>query len=115
MELAIRKVRESLGVSVPELSEKTGITKNKIWNYESGRTVKIDLEDLCSIADALGVSLDLLVRGKEKDRPLGRSKEEMLKMYDDMSMEELSLLAALIQLSLEGKRFQAHLDQGHQA
>ena len=115
MELKIRKIRDSLGIDGPELAKRTGISKAVIWNYETGRTTNIDPEDLCKIADALDVSLDMLVRGKEKDRPKGRSTEDLLKMFRDMSEDELNLWTATIQAVLADKRFQAHLRQVGQA
>lgn len=113
MNLAFKMVREQKELSVPELSKMTGISKTMLWNYEAGRS-KPDPETLCTIADALDCSLDLLVRGKEKDRPKGRSKEELLKMFSEMSEEELLWLSALLQAALADKRFQAHLRQENQ-
>lgn len=108
MKIAMKAVREQKEVSVDELAATSGISKSTIWAYEAGRRSP-GPEELCAIADALDCSLDLLVRGKEKDRPEGRSREEILKMYDAMTEEELVRLSALLQAVLADKRFQARL------
>ena len=72
MTIALNDILEKKKVTVDELAEKTGFTKAMLWSYGAGRR-QPDPEKLCAIADALDVSLDLLVRGKEKDRPKGRS------------------------------------------
>lgn len=109
----MKSLRQQKGLSVQELAELCGVSSNMIWNYESGRR-EPPLAVLCKIADVLDVSLDMLVRGKEKDRPEGRSREEMLKMYDQMSEEELVLLQHLIGTALADKRLQAYLRQANQ-
>lgn len=111
MIIALKEIRRQAGIEVEELSEKTGISKTALWGYESGRRSP-DPETLCVIADALDVSLDMLVRGKEKD-PTGKvSVESLLKMYKGMSEEQLSYFIAVMQAALADKRFQAHLGQG---
>lgn len=60
------RIREECGVSVDELAQRTGFTKNMIWNYQAGRR-KPTPDALLAIADALGVSIDYLVRGKENE------------------------------------------------
>ena len=106
-------IRKSLGLSVEELAEKSGISKNMIWSYESDRR-EPPLDVLCTIADAMDCSLDLLVRGKEKDRLKGRSKVELMEMFDEMTEDELTLLSMLIQASLADKRLRSRLSQANQ-
>jgi len=110
MIIALKKIREEKGVSVEELSERTGLTKMKIWNYESGRN-QPDPEVLCALADALDVSLDMLVRGKEKDRPEGRSLEGIMKAYRSKSDEELQYLQVMLQAVIADRKYQNHLSQ----
>lgn len=109
----LRKLRKENNLTMKQLAQMVGVAEGTISLYETGKRFP-GPETLCALADALDVSLDYLVRGKEKDRPKGRSKEELLKMYDEMSEEELAFLSALIQAALADKRFQAHLRQGSQ-
>ena len=94
MIIALKKTREEKEISVDQLAEMTGLTKNVIWNYEAGRS-KPDPETLCILADALDCSLDMLVRGKEKNRPEGRSIDDMVKIFKNLSPQELDMLLSL--------------------
>lgn len=96
MVIALKKIMDEKKITVPELVEKTGLTKNMIWAYQSGRN-NPDPETLCALADALDVSLDMLIRGKEKDRSEERSMESAIKRYENYSLSDLSELGALIQ------------------
>ena len=104
----LKVFRTQKGLSQKELGEKVGVSEASISNYETSKR-EPDLTTLCALADLFDCSLDLLVRGKEKDRHEGRSKEDIMKMYDSMSEEELVYLLALIQATLADKRFRAHL------
>ena len=110
MVIALKKIMDEKGLTAIELAEKTGLTKAAVWNYSSGRNAP-DPETLCLLADALGVSLDMLIRGKEKDRHEGRSMEELLQMYKSLSDEQLDYLTALMQAIKADRQFQAHLRQ----
>jgi len=110
----MKKLRKEKGLSQKQVADIIGVAEGTVSLYESGSRFP-GKETLCAIADALDCSLDLLVRGKEKDRPEGRSREEILKMYDAMTEEELVRLSALLQAVLADKRFQARLRQDGQA
>lgn len=94
MIIALKAIMDSKGISAQELSEITGISKIAIWNYASGRN-KPDPETLCTIADALDVSLDMLVRGKEKDHSEEWSKKQALSRLESYSLEELQDMLAI--------------------
>ena len=111
MIIALRKIRESKGISAETLGDLVGVSKHSIWGYETGRT-QPDPETLCKLADALDVSLDLLVRGKEKDRLKGRSLVDLVEMYRELSDEQLDYFILALQAAKADKRFQAHLRQG---
>lgn len=110
MIIALKTIREAKGVSVDELAEKTGLTKMKIWNYESGRN-QPDPEALCLLADALDVSLDMLVRGKEKDRSEERSLESSVNLLKRLSPEEQDVLVAIASLLQYRKQSSERRDQ----
>lgn len=109
----IRIMREKKGLKQRGLANLVGVAPSSIANYEAGIRDP-SLPVLCRIADALDCSLDVLVRGKEKDRPFGRSKDELMKMFSELSEEEHLWMIALLQASLADIRFQAHLRQEHQ-
>ena len=103
---SMKSMRQARGMSVNELAEKTGMTKSMIWSYESGR--REPTASACVlIADALGCSLDMLVRGKEKDRPEERSKENLMKLFDSMTLPELRLAQAIVSMLIAEKELRS--------
>lgn len=109
----MRQLRKEKGITMKELGEQVGVAEITISTYETGKR-EPSLDVLCKIADVLDVSLDMLVRGKEKDRPEGRPIGEMLKMYDKLSSEELELILAVINASLADRRYKASRNQANQ-
>jgi transcriptional regulator with XRE-family HTH domain len=73
----LRTAREQAGLSQQELADKAGISVDSVQNWEQGRT-RPRLPALGKLAQALGVSLDVLVmaEGKaEPTRPRGRPRK----------------------------------------
>ena len=65
-------LRRAAGISQAQLAERLGVSPSAIGMYEQGRR-EPSLDTLVAIADVLGVSLDLLIRGKpdnERDEKL---------------------------------------------
>lgn len=58
----IKKYRKDLGVTQDKLSKLANITYNTLIKIESGATYNPRVETLKQIADALGVSIDDLMR-----------------------------------------------------
>lgn len=112
MKTFIKQEREKRDIMQKDLALEMCIAPATLATYENTDRDP-PLEILCKMADKFDCSLDLLVRGKEKDRPFGRSKDDLMKMFSGMSEEEHLWLIALLQASLADKRFQAHLRQEH--
>lgn len=62
----LRKAREEAGLSISKLALKSGVHKNTIANYETGRTEPSFFNISC-IAQVLHISLDELAYGKGND------------------------------------------------
>ena len=60
----LRDLRNEHGLSLPQLSKMTGISRTALLGYENG-TVSPTLPKVCTLADYFGVSLDDLA-GHEK-------------------------------------------------
>lgn len=103
----MRNIRKSKGLTMKQLGDLVGVAEATISTYENGRS-EPTLGVLCSIADALDVSLDMLIRGKEKDRPHGRSMQEIMEEYDSMSESELNRLISILSALSADKQFHAH-------
>ncbi len=58
----IKKYRAKLGISQDKLSKLAGITLHTITKIESGATPDPRIETIKKIADALGVSIDDLMK-----------------------------------------------------
>jgi len=58
----IKKYRAKLGISQDKLSKLAGITLHTITKIESGATPDPRIETAKKIADALGISIDDLMR-----------------------------------------------------
>jgi len=58
----IRKYRKKMGISQDVLSKKTNIAFHTVAKIEAGTTPNPTIETVKKIADALGVSLDDLMR-----------------------------------------------------
>jgi transcriptional regulator with XRE-family HTH domain len=57
--ISIRQIRESAGISQAELARRLGVTQPNVARWESG-TEKIRVDTLQRIADALGLSLAVI-------------------------------------------------------
>ena len=90
----MRNVRKAKGLTMKELGDMVGVAEVTISAYENGRR-EPSLDVLCQIADILDCSLDMLVRGKEKNRPEGRSIDDMVKIFKNLSPQELDMIVSL--------------------
>ena len=61
----IRKFREMRNYSLQLLAEKIGVTKKTIQRYEIGE-IKIDMDRLGDLANALDIKVSELMRGTEQ-------------------------------------------------
>ena len=92
----LTRIREEKGLTQKELGRLVGVAEATISNYENGkRDPKLD--KLVALADALNVSLDELVRGKEKDRHEGRSISDLITRLDGYNLQQLREVVAFAQ------------------
>ena len=61
----VRSELEFQDIQIKELAEKSGISKNTLDKYLSGRKVQPGVENAVKIAQVLGVSVEYLTDGKE--------------------------------------------------
>ena len=62
----LRQIRRMKNLTQTALAEKSGINRVSIARYESGRIVPT-VKSLMRLSRALGVSMDLLLEGEQKD------------------------------------------------
>lgn len=58
----LKAIREQAGIKIKHISDETGLCRETIYDYESGKRVPT-LTSLVKIAKFFGVSLDQLVFG----------------------------------------------------
>ena len=92
----MRNLRKKKGLSMKKLGEMVGVAEVTISTYETGKS-EPSLSVLCAIADILDCSLDMLVRGKEKDRPEERSMDGLFNRLNGYSLPQLREVLAFAQ------------------
>lgn len=95
----LKEYREGKGLSQKELAEIVNVSPASISNYENEER-EPKFVTLCALADFFDCSLDMLVRGKEKDRPEERSVDTLVKVFRFLPSEELRYLSANIAVTL---------------
>lgn len=68
----IKKLRNEKGLTMRQLGEQIGVSDSAVSQYETGGR-KPPLDVCVKLANLFDVSLEVLIRGKEKDRPEERS------------------------------------------
>ena len=66
--ISVNKLRKNAGMTLKELSEKTGLSQGFLSKFERGQTT-IAVDSLLQIAAALGTSIDQLLAQKGTDEP----------------------------------------------
>ena len=91
----IRKFRKEKGMTVRQLGAEIGVSDSLISLYETGKR-NPPIDACVKLANLFDVSLEVLIRGKEKDRPEERSFESVSKRFENYSAAELRELGSLI-------------------
>ena len=91
----IRKFRKEKGMTVRQLGAEIGVSDSLISLYETGKR-NPPIDACVKLANLFDVSLEVLIRGKEKDRPEERSFASVSKRVENYSVAELRELGSLI-------------------
>lgn len=91
----IKKLRNEKGMTMRQLGEQIGVSDSAVSQYETGGR-KPPLDVCVKLANLFDVSLEVLIRGKEKDRPEERSFASVSKRVENYSVAELRELGSLI-------------------
>jgi len=103
----IKEVRTSKKISQEELSSKVGIHANHLSRYERDITLP-SIEVASKIAQALDVSIDLLVFGKQ-DLETSIDDKELVKLFRDIeqfSQEDKSVVKTLLDAFITKRKIQ---------
>ena len=94
----MRELRKQKKMTLKQLADIIGVAEVTVSTYERG-TREPPLSVLCAIADALDVSLDVLVRGKRKE-PLPEDGERLKDLiavsFSELSPQERKIAEAVL-------------------
>ena len=107
---SVKRLRKEKGLTMRQLGACVGVSDSAIAQYESGER-KPPIDVCVKLANLFDVSLDVLVRGKEKDRPAGRSLTEVAKGFKALSDEHLEMMIATANAVLAERRFQVRQEK----
>lgn len=90
----IKKYRTERGLTTKQLGKLVGLSDGAISMYETAQ--RRPPVDVCvKLADVFDVSLDLLIRGKEKDHSEEWSKQEMINRLQSLDLHDLQAMVLL--------------------
>ena len=101
----LQNLRKNAGMTQLELAEKLMVSRQAISKWETGNAVP-DLENIISICDLFGVSLDCLVRDTgivETEEKIQDTAEKMVQQEHTRKMklkEKILLISAVISIVL---------------
>lgn len=101
----LQNLRKNAGMTQLELAEKLMVSRQAISKWETGSAVP-DLENIISISDLFGVSLDCLVRGTdtvETEEKIQDTAEKIVHQEHKRKMklkEKILLISAVISIVL---------------
>lgn len=101
----LQNLRKNAGMTQLELAEKLMVSRQAISKWETGNAVP-DLENIISICDLFGVSLDCLVRDTgivETEEKIQDTAEKMVQQEHTREMklkEKILLISAVISIVL---------------
>lgn len=76
-------------IQIKELSKRTGISKNTIDKYLSGKKSQPNVQNAVIIAKALNVSVEYLVNGyNESEKNDSLNKRELISIFDSLSEQQ---------------------------
>ena len=96
----IRRRRESLGMTLEQLSEKSGVTPNYIGTIETGKRDP-SISTLTNIAGGLDTSLGELLGSKPRLAP---SAMELAKLFDQVVVEAQTAVLLVLRAAAKARR-----------
>jgi transcriptional regulator with XRE-family HTH domain len=93
----LRAALDSRDLTVRELSVATGIAKGTLDAYLGSRTTMPALDVAAKIANALGVSMEYLVSGQERERNIESIKQILVEL-NDKDAETVLAIAKILKM-----------------
>lgn len=94
----LRHIREQRGLTLDQLAERAGVSKSFLWEVEQDKS-GISGERLLRVANALGASLDFLLRGEPAPDayrpPVVEIPRELSELAEELGLTHRQTLALL--------------------
>ncbi len=94
----LRHIREQRGLTLDQLAERAGVSKSFLWEVEQDKS-GISGERLLRVANALGASLDFLLRGEPTPDayrpPVVEIPRELSELAEELGLTHRQTLALL--------------------
>ncbi len=88
----LREQREKRGLSQAELAQRASLQPSAISHFEAGRRAP-SFDNLRRLADALDVTVDLLLSRENLNKAAGPTVERLFRNWDQMTAADQELLA----------------------
>lgn len=92
----LHKELEYQDIQIKELSEKTGISRNTLDKYLSGTKSQPNVENAVKIAQALGVTVEYLVLGKNAGKQ--EAKDSIRNSFSKLTSRDKEIVSDLIKI-----------------
>lgn len=92
----LHKELEYQDIQIKELSEKTGISRNTLDKYLSGTKSQPNVENAVKIAQALGVTVEYLVLGKNAGKQ--EAKDSIHNSFSKLTSRDKEIVSDLIKI-----------------
>jgi len=84
----IKKFRLDANLNLPQLAEKTGITKGYLWQLEEGQTKNPTLDTLVKIAKAVDKTVSEIIHGKALFTPTKGERTEIPRSLNEFIVDQ---------------------------
>ncbi len=97
----IAEARKAAGLTQEQLAGQIGIASENLSRAERGRTI-LRTRKLVAVVDALGVSLDDLVQGRELTPRQGTTVARLIKLIEGLDEETAQLVEKPLRAIIDG-------------
>ena len=98
----IKRLRKAKGLTLEELGERIGTTRQTVCRYESGNIPGIPYDKIVKIAEVLGVRPEELMGWESSPVPDDRSV--LVELYNELSPQNAAHLLTYAQFILEEQK-----------
>ena len=107
----LREIRDKRGLTQSQLAAKAGLQPSAVSHFEAGRRAP-SFANLRYLADALGVSVDLLLGRTRAAEPRGPAAEQLYRDFAELSAQDQETLAEFAKILAAKNKLDRQGDEG---